>query len=70
MQLMVYIYHGIVFFNNDNLKYTATFQRRLLILSPYFTFFSFIVFFLCYLFSNSHAKRNIASIIYVAYCIL
>ena len=39
----------------------------LLILSRYFTFFLSHRFLSYYLFSNSHAQRNITSVIYIAY---
>ena len=70
MQLMIYIHYGLLFFKNDNFKYTTSSQR--------FTFNSFLLFdiffyhsFLSYyLFSNSYEQRNITSVIYIAYLIL
>ena len=70
MQLMVYTYYWMLFFKNDNLKYSATSKRKPFNSFPLFCVILFFVVFFYYLFTNSHAQRKIASMIYIAYHIL
>ena len=71
-QLMIYIHYWLPFFKNDNFKYIKTSQKVTFNFSSLFYnflshhFFSYYLFF----FSNSHAQRNITSIIYIVYRIL
>ena len=60
MQLMVYIYYRLLFFKNNNFKYTTISRRRSSILSRYFTFF----------FSSFSSSLSLTSIIYIVYRIL
>ena len=55
---MVFIYYQLLFFNNDNLKYTATPQGRPWNSFSLFYIFSPNAFFFYYLFSNSCTKEN------------
>ena len=67
---MIYMHYLLLFFKNDNFKYIAASQRLA------FNSFSLFHIFLShrvlsyYLFSNSHAQRNITSVIYITYRIL
>ena len=69
MQLIVYIYYWLLFFNNDNLKYTTISQRRSLDhVSLIYIFFFFHRFY--HIFANSYTQRNILFIIYIVYRLL
>ena len=70
MQLMIYIHYWLLFLENDNFKHTTASQR--LTFKFFLLFYIFLSrrFLSYYLFSDSHARKNITSIIYIAYRIL
>ena len=68
IQLMFYMYYWPISLRIDNLKYTAISQRISFNSFSLFYFFSYCCPFY-YPFLNSHAQRNIMSIIYIAYII-
>ena len=57
----------MLFFKNDNFKYTTVSQRLTFISFSLLHIFLSNSFLSYYLFSNSHAQRNITSVIYIAY---
>ena len=68
MQLIIFIYYWLPIFKIDSFNYTVTSERRSF--SSFSLFYIFLSqFFFYYLLSNSHAQRNIVSIIYIAYII-
>ena len=70
MQLMIYLHYWQPFFKNDNIKYIAASQRLTFdSCSLFHIFLSHRVLSYC-LFSNFHAQRNTASVIYMSYRIL
>ena len=66
----IYTCYWLLFFQNDNLKYTWMFRKRSLNSFSLFCFLFFFYRFLFfnYLFSNSYAQKT--SLIYIVYCIL
>ena len=59
MQLMVYIYHWLLLFKNDNLKYTAISQRRSFnSFTLFYIFFLISFFFLLSFFKLSCTKKH------------
>ena len=64
---MIYIHYWLLFFKNGNFKYTTVSQRLTFISFSLFHIFLSNSFLSYYRFSNSHAKRNITSVIYIAY---
>ena len=68
MQLMIYIHYWLLFFKNDNFKYTTASQRLTFnYLSLFHIFFISSFFLSYYIFSNSYPQRNITSVVYTAY---
>ena len=67
MQLMIYQHYWQLFFKSGNFKYTTTSQKLTFFLVVHFLSHRFLS---CYLFSNSHAQRNLTSTIYITYRIL
>ena len=72
MQLMIYIHYWLLFFKNDNFKYTTASQRLTFNSLSWFHIFLSHRFLSYYIFSNFYAQRqrNITSVIYIAYRIL
>ena len=64
---MIYTHYWLLFFKSDNFKYTTA--SRGLTFNSFSLFYIFLShrFLSYYLLSNSHAQRNITSIIYMAY---
>ena len=69
MQIIVYIHHRLIFFKNDNLKYTAMSLRRSFHSFLLFYIFSAIAFFFIISFQIHMHKEtsSLQSISYIAY---
>ena len=62
MQLVLYIHYLLLFFNNDNLKCTATCQRKSFNCFPLLYILSLVVFF--FIITKKHQVYNLCSISY------
>ena len=70
MQFMVCLYYWLWFFKNDNLKYTAYLKENLLILSPYYTFSFYFIFFLLSLWKISGTEKyHVYNLYFISYAL-
>ena len=67
---MVCLYYWLWFFKNDNLKYTAYLKENLLILSPYYTFSFYFIFFLLSLWKISGTEKyHVYNLYFISYAL-
>ena len=70
MLFMVCLYYWLWFFKNDNLKYTAYLKENLLILSPYYTFSFYFIFFLLSLWKISGTEKyHVYNLYFISYAL-